>query len=155
MEPLKVIFLDVDGVLNTPKLVKRFGFDFIDDILVSLVAWIVRQTQAEIVLSSTWRIQDKDRTLVKEALARHDLKLLDCTPELPQRKPEDGNWEGWSGWVRRNEEIRAWLDANTVEKFAILDDMEDARIEGFFFQTDENVGITVQIAEKVIEHLNS
>jgi hypothetical protein len=31
--------------------------------------------------------------------------------------------------------------------------MEDARIEGSFFQTDEDVGLTVEIAERVIEHL--
>ncbi len=145
---MKIIFLDVDGVLNTPKLIGRFGFDFIDDILVALVARIVRETGAEIVLSSTWRIEEKNRNLVVQALARRGLEIFDCTPIIER----SGGWvEG--NWVRRHEEIGAWISENRVERFAIIDDMEDARIEGSFFQTDEDVGLTVEIAERVIEHL--
>ena len=146
---MKIIFLDVDGVLNTPKLIKKFGFDFIDDILVALVARIVRETDAKIVLSSTWRIQEKDKNLVVQSLAQHNLTLHDSTPVIER----SGGWES-GGWVRRHEEIQSWLDQNpNVQKFAIIDDFDDANIEGSFFQTDENIGLTVQIVEKIIEHL--
>jgi hypothetical protein len=146
---MKAIFLDIDGVLNTPKTIKKFGFDFIDDILLALVARIVRETDAAIVLSSTWRIQEKDRNIVVQALERHNLKIHDCTPVIER----SGGWtEG--GWVRRHEEIQAWINQNPVDKFAIIDDFEDAEIEGSFFLTDENRGITVEIAEKIIQHLN-
>lgn len=145
---MKIIFLDVDGVLNTPKLIRRFGFNFIDDILVALVARIVRETGAEIVLSSTWRIEEKDKSLVAQALSRHGLEIHDCTPVLRR----NGDWTE-DNWVRRHEEIGAWISENRVERFAIIDDMDDARIEGSFFQTDEDVGLTVEIAERVIEHL--
>jgi hypothetical protein len=140
---MKIIFLDVDGVLNTPKLIKTYGSDFIDDICVALVAKIVRETNAEIVLSSTWRIQEKDKTLVEQALAKHKIKLHDCTPILKIQ----------GGWVERHEEIRAWINNNQVTKFAIIDDWEDANIEGSFFKTDENSGLTVKIANQIIEHL--
>ena len=140
---MKVVFLDIDGVLNTPKLIKKFGFDFIDDILVALVAKIVRETNAEIVLSSTWRIEDKNKKLVDQALARHGLEIFDSTPVMKV--------EG--GWVERHEEIRAWLENKQVQKFAIIDDWEDAAIEGSFFKTDENIGLTVQMADQIIEHL--
>lgn len=50
-------------------------------------------------------------------------------------------------------EITAWLSENEVERFAILDDMEDACIKGSFFQTDEERGLTVEIAEKIMDHL--
>jgi hypothetical protein len=146
---MKVLFLDVDGVLNTPKLIRNFGFDHIDEVLVALVARIVRETGSEIVLSSTWRIQEKDKKLVEDALSRHGLKILDCTPVITR----GGGWaEG--GWVRRHEEIEAWLQTNEAKRFAILDDFEDAEIEGSFFKTDEDVGLTVEIAERVIRHLN-
>jgi alpha-amylase/alpha-mannosidase (GH57 family) len=145
---MKIIFLDVDGVLNTPKTIKKFGFDFIDNILVALVARIVRETEAKIVLSSTWRVQEKDKNIVIQALSQHGLELFDCTPVIER----SGGWtEG--GWVRRNEEIQAWLNNNQAQKFAILDDFDDACIEGSFFQTDENIGLTVPITEKIIEHL--
>ena len=144
---MKAIFLDVDGVLNTPKTIRKFGFDFIDDILVALVARIIRETNAVVVLSSTWRIQEKDRNVVIQALDQHNLKIHDCTPVI--ERPFE------QGWVRRHEEIQAWIDQNPVTKFAIIDDFEDAEIQGSFFKTDENFGITVGIAEKIIQHLNA
>lgn len=146
---MKVIFLDVDGVLNTPKLIRSFGFHHIDDILVALVARIVRETDARIVLSSTWRVNEKNRKLVEDALARHGLVIFGCTPVIRRS-------EGWTGdgWVRRHEEIQAWLRANEAVSFAIIDDWEDAEIVGSFFQTDEDLGLTVEIAEKVILHLS-
>lgn len=144
---MKVIFLDVDGVLNTPKLLKKFGFDFIDPILVALVARIVRETDSKIVLSSSWRVEERNKKMVEVALAEHGLEIFDSTPII-HREFSEGNW------VWRNEEIQAWIDQNTVTKFAIIDDFDDANIEGSFFQTDEDVGLTVSIAEKIIVHLN-
>ena len=140
---MKIVFLDIDGVLNTPKTTRKFGFDFIDDILVALVARIVKETEAKIVLSSTWRIEEKDRTLAQQALSRHGISIHDTTPVL--------RIEGM--WVERRQEIQAWIDQNTVTKFAILDDWTDAGIEDNFFQTKENIGLTVDLAEKIIAHL--
>lgn len=142
---MKVIFLDVDGVLNTPKLIKKFGYDHIDPVLVALLARIVRETEARIVLSSTWRIDENNRKMVEAALAQHGLELLGSTPVHKKKFPD---------WVYRHEEIGAWLAENQVSKFAILDDLDDAGIEGSFFRTDENLGLTAEIAEKVILHLS-
>jgi len=150
---MKVIFLDIDGVLNTPKLLQKFGWNFIDDILVALLARIVRETDSKIVLSSTWRIEEHDKKLVVEALSRHGLEIFDVTPQIKRDIPDDANWDTWGGWVKRSEEIQAWLDAASVDRFAILDDVSDAHIEGSFFQTDEKRGLTVEIAEKIIQHL--
>jgi len=146
---MKVLFLDIDGVLNTPKMCGRFGTDFIDNILVALVARIVNETDAKIVLSSTWRIDEKDRSLATRELAEHGLTIHDCTPVITGV----GGWTS-AGSPQRKHEIQAWLDQNPVTRFAILDDMQDACIEGCFFKTDENRGITVMIAEQIIQHLN-
>lgn len=135
---MKIIFLDVDGVLNSMKTLRMFGWDFIDPILVALVSRIVRETGAKIVLSSTWRLSPESKQMVERALGEHNLEILDITPML----------EG-----PRKTEIQAWLDMNQVVKFAILDDDLDAEIEGSFFRTDDDFGLTVAIAEKVIEHL--
>lgn len=150
---MKVLFLDIDGVLNTHKSIGRFGIDFIDNVLVALVARIVRETDCKIVLSSTWRIDEKDRMIATRELAEQGLTIHDCTPVHPHRTPEDDNWDSWTGWVKRHEEIQDWLDQNPVERFAILDDDPEACIEGHFFRTDENRGLTVQIAEQIIQHL--
>jgi len=139
---MKVLFLDIDGVLNTHKSIGQFGTDFIDRAMVTLVARIVQVTGAKIVLSSTWRVDDKDRALVVRELNQHGLELHACTPVL-------STWE-------RCHEITAWLDNNPhVQRFAILDDWPDAEIPGSFFRTDENIGLTAEIAENVIRHLNA
>jgi hypothetical protein len=145
---MKVIFLDIDGVLNTPKTIRRFGFDFIDDILVALVVRICKETSAKIVLSSSWRTEEKDLNLARLALERHNLEIHDCTPVIKREWTEEG-------WVRRHEEISAWLEDKEVDRFAIIDDLDDACIEGSFFQTDEERGLTVEIAEKIICHLKT
>lgn len=142
---MKILFLDIDGVLNSMPTVMEYGLDFIDDILVALVARIVNETDCKIVLSSTWRIEERNFELVKKALANRGLEVHDKTPVL----------ERAGDWVRRHEEIQAWLDQNQVDKFAIVDDFEDAEIQGNFFKTHEDRGLTVQIAEQIIQHLNA
>ena len=139
---LKVIFLDIDGVLNTYDLVRSYGFDYIDRSLVALLATVVRDAGAEIVLSSFWRLHPKDRFLVDSALKEFGMFVCDKTPSLPG--------------LRANE-IASWLDANTqVEKYAILDDTDDAGVgfEHSFFQTSAEIGLTSEIASKVTFHLN-
>lgn len=136
---MKVLFLDIDGVLNTPKSTGRFGIDFVDNTATALVARIVKETDCKIVLSSTWRIDEQDRKLATRELNYHGLEIYDYTPILKTR----------------NEEIQTWINQNKISKYAILDDMTEAEIAGHFFKTNENVGLTVTIAEKIIAHLKN
>ena len=54
---MKVIFLDVDGVLNCQKTeAKCRGFIGVDSKKVKLLKKIVDATDAKIVLSSSWKI---------------------------------------------------------------------------------------------------
>lgn len=139
VESMKVIFLDVDGVLNSIATFRSFGPDFINDNSISSLAQIVKKTGAKIILASSWRKELKDKKKIEQALKRHDLEIFDCTPII------DNN--------NRGAEIQSWLNNNKVEKFAILDDDPRAGIEGSFFQTDETIGLTSAIAEQVIAHL--
>lgn len=139
---MKVIFLDIDGVLNNFALIRAHGFDHIDEAMVRVLGGIVRQTEADIVLSSFWRLDPRDRSLVDAALKNHGMFVSDKTPSL-----------GGS----RGTEIASWLESNPgVERYAILDDDEEAGVgmEHSFFQTDAEVGITTRIAGAVVSHLN-
>jgi hypothetical protein len=135
---MNVLFLDVDGVLNTIRSVRIFGFDYIDSKMVSLVAKIVNETKAEIVLSSSWRTPKKDKKLVEQALGEYSLFIFDCTPVITP--------------PHRGKEIQSWLQNNPVANFAIIDDDSRANIKGHFFQTDENIGLTNEICKKIISH---
>ena len=53
---MKIIFLDVDGVLNTASSEERCGeYIGIDDDKVALLKRLTDKTGAEIILISTWK----------------------------------------------------------------------------------------------------
>jgi hypothetical protein len=141
---VKVIFLDVDGVLNNHVLVYHYGSDYIDEGLVELLGTVVKSTGAELVLSSSWRLGERSMNVVKVAIGRFGMELFGRTAMI-------------SGG-RRCDEIKAWLDENPgVGGYAILDDDCDAScgVEENFFMTDPDVGLTNEIANKVRKHLGN
>jgi hypothetical protein len=140
-----IIFLDIDGVLNTYSLIREFGLDYIDNGMVKILKYIVENTNARIVISSTWRLKHDDLMMVKSNLFLENLSYIDRTPFLPNDE--------------RCDEIENWLYKNidNYDNFIILDDDPDASGEKFdkhFFQTDPEVGLTYEIAKKAIDFLN-
>lgn len=143
---MKVIFLDVDGVLNSAQ--DGYSIRLRTDSHLKLLQRIIKETGAKIVLSSSWRIGFTPAS--KNLLARfneYGLVLMDCTPEL-------------SG-ACRGDEIRKWLEEfeveNDVERFAILDDEADMAefTDTNLIQTDTNVGLQKADAVRCIKLLNS
>lgn len=115
---MKVIFLDVDGVLNCVDTTNLCGgYVGIERAKVKLLRRIVDETGAEIVLVSTWKDgwskTDKDKKqdvfgwFLDRELERESLVILDKTED-------DG--------IHRGEGILAWMSCREVESFVILDD---------------------------------
>lgn len=120
----KVVFLDIDGVLNDD--MHELGKPAIDSYMADILAYIICQTDAHIVLSSSWKEawarfaengyepqskRDDDLVLLKRLLDRNDLVIEGGTP----------TWG--SGPAARPHEIRAWLLTHpNVRSFVILDD---------------------------------
>lgn len=137
---MKVIFLDIDGVLNTPGHLYHYGLDYIDEGMTELFSGIVRATGSEIVLSSSWRLEKHSKKTAQKALGEFGLEILDITPSI---------------LGPRGREILAWLEGRPVEAYAVIDDNPDA---GFgtgknFFKTDPEKGLDDMVAEKIIKHL--
>ncbi len=117
---MKVIFLDVDGVLNCCYSTESIsGYTGIDDDKVERLKQIVDATGAEIVLSSSWRLgvnKDNDSLdwaieYLTKKLNAYGLKIYDVTPVVS------------SYTTHRSEEIWSWLvDHPDVDKYVILDD---------------------------------
>lgn len=134
---MKVLFLDVDGVLNSRNTTNFHELYPIDQYMAFLVGRIQLQTSCEVVLSSSWRHHPEG----VENVSKRVVELLGATPFL-------------SGC--RGDEIKAWLEEHPeVEKYAILDDDSDMLVEQApnFFKTTFEEGLTDEIAEAVIEHL--
>ena len=143
---MKIIFLDIDGVLNNWTLIQKYGIDIIADSLLNRLDFILTNTDAKIVLSSTWRCKKSDLDIVKKRLKDFgfDNRFIGTTIEIEHSL--------------RDDEIYEWLDRHKeVTRFAVLDDNASIIGEDFgdsFFETDGEVGLTDEIAEKVIAHLN-
>lgn len=119
---MKIIFLDIDGVLNNYDILAKADAqpDTIDPVMVSRVNKIVEATGAKIVLSSTWRIMFGLEQTVNAYLIPAGLKgeVIDATPHLHRT--------AWGATITRGKEIALWLAMNPgVERFVILDDLDE------------------------------
>lgn len=152
---MKLIFLDVDGVLNDndTRTLTRDGWCFVDDEKVSNLAKIVKATGAEIVLSSSWRNDWHREDESLNSLAFEDLrnKLREFGLTLMSKT---GDWS-----LSRGREIQEWLDkwnGEPVENFLIIDDWDDmAPIHGHFLKTDPARGLDAGCVKEAISFLNN
>lgn len=104
----------VDGVLNNDRTTTKTsdGWCFVDDYLVERLAKLVRETQAKVVLSSSWRDGWSDEPFFKDLRQ----KLLSYGIEL---YAHTGRWR-----KSRGEEIQHYLDTRSnVTNYVILDDI--------------------------------
>lgn len=110
---MKIIFLDVDGVLNSDEYFDKIkNLDIqgierdIDVEKIKLLKKVIDATGAEVVLSSSWRYT-RNAQYLKELLSKYGI-YVDSTPYIQNE---------------RGLEIRKWLSEHQdVEDFVILDD---------------------------------
>lgn len=155
---MKVIFLDIDGVLNgfsTTKETTPEGYLFVEDKLVARLQKIIELTGAQVVLSSSWRLEAKEftgkeadgenLTLLKEKLAEFGIFIIGMTCNR-------GAYRGW--------QIRRYLkDHPEIDKWIVLDDMPIYEFQEhintkYVIQTFCNNGISDLEVEYAIELLN-
>ena len=148
---MKVLFLDVDGVLtNFPYLLllyhkeqrKIIPEEQIDPNCMRQLKRIVEETNVKIVLSSSLRMTSFYETLMK-VFHDYNLEIYDKTPYI----------EG-----KRGEEIRTWLkDHPEVESFAILDDKQFSdfyELSKYLVQTSyHETGLNEKKSDEVIHLL--
>lgn len=119
----KVIFLDIDGVLNDEGEKRRAGI-LIDEECVKRLAFVIKQTGARVVMSSSWRTFYKrfmDRNYVDDDIELNTLhRLLDKY----QIKLYGMTDTFHLGFDTRPAEIRSWLsNHHHVKSFVIFDDI--------------------------------
>lgn len=146
---MKIIFLDIDGVLATEES-SKLGYDdeFIypfDFNCVSVLNRIISKTGAEIVLSSDWRIMFENDLARLDKVFKHNGVIkspIDVTPDFS----------------RRNKEIASYVHKHSdkITSFLILDDMNLTVHSLRFVHTNINEGLNQKSVEKkAITILNS
>jgi hypothetical protein len=160
----KIVFLDIDGVLNSSDFFKRrplkldsefkswferdvsfsplYHLTLIDPEAVQLLNKITCATGAKIVVSSTWRLLTPFDTLVDI------LREVGVTGEIIGKTPRLGG--------HRGPEVQEAIDfcSFNVDKFVILDDDADMdHLLPFLVQTSWEKGLEEHHVEKAIEML--
>lgn len=155
---MKIIFLDIDGVLNSRIYDRKRNWNEqtdIDETRLPLLKRIVEKTGARIVLSSTWRehwskdaaLCDGDGAYINSTFAKYGLVIYDKTPDLGR------NFD-------RPDEINLWLETTreTIESFVIIDDYryDWGKLSKRFVKTNPHLGLGLEEehVQKAIEILN-
>ncbi len=150
---MKILFLDVDGVLNSvhwyntrpdePIMGRRDElYTMIDSDAMDRLNRIIVETKCRLVLSSSWRAMDPI-SMINAALRMRgcDTYLFGITPSLGSP---------------RGEEIQVWLNMAepSVDGFVILDDDSDmVHLSHRLVQTTWEAGLQDEHVARAIEML--
>lgn len=172
----RVIFLDFDGVLNTKRhnaarrqaalpLSDKYGYLF-DPASVSNLQKIVDATEASIVITSSWRLEGRERM----EMLWHDRKLpgflLGITGQhytgmdpLNMLDDEDPDAQEDPDRIVKGVDIDQWLMRHAPLRYTyvILDDENDLLPgqQSYFIRIDPHVGITEEDARRAIRILKN
>ena len=163
----KIIFLDIDGVLNTQlwytqmdrnTYIDKYGYAF-DPTAVANLKRIVEETGADIVISSSWKCMGL--TQMEDMWNDRNLpgRIIGITPKsVSDELLLHADIDSMVLFHIRGEEIKEWLSKHgkRVSNYVIIDDIDNMLPEqqSHFVQTNPEVGITKEDSEKAIIILN-
>ncbi|WP_160672122.1 HAD domain-containing protein [Clostridium sp. C8-1-8] len=158
---MKIIFLDVDGVLNTEGFLNDNPGVAIDYWKISILKYIIKKTGALIVMSSGWRLWFDDNMMPTEAYSQqlydifreNRLEIYDKTPDFST----DEIRERKTFSHVKAKEIVAWLEDNKdIEKYVVIDDLllKDENINAHLVKINGEIGLTFEDALSVISMLS-
>jgi len=149
VENKRIIFLDIDGVLNCQVFYDRVdkgSQERVRNICNERVSWLndlCEKIEADVVVSSTWRLGKTVEYLQKLLNdAGATFKVIDKTPDLRGE-----------GCLRGNE-IYLWLKKNRdyeFKNYVIIDDDSDMLLwqQNHFFKVDSYSGLTPNTCYKI------
>lgn len=142
----RIIFLDFDGVITSEAYTRQcifehkaenlFGLDWFDPNCIAALKKIIDETDAQIVVSSSWRELEIEK--LQHLWQEHNMpgKLIATTPI----------------WVlTKREAILQWLKDNSYDTYVIIDD-DDLKLE-HQYKTNIRTGLTNTNAEEIVKML--
>jgi hypothetical protein len=141
---MKVVFLDIDGVLNQCMSPGVFDKSSTDPFCIAILNEALRRTGAKVVIISTWKDSFDINVVVNLLYSREFLanSILGGTEkDIPKEL-------GIKNFLENHSE---------VEKFVIIDDsleLQDDALKNFCVRTDSNEGISVDDMKKIVDLLN-
>jgi hypothetical protein len=152
----KLVFLDIDGVLDTYK-----SHYMLDPVLMDRLGNILGRTGAWIVISSSWRCGNVPETI--EFMTDYDNprvgsnpfpftdRIVGITPILYSVIDDDIDRP-----ATRGEEINAYLKAHLCDNYVILDDCDEMLGDQrpHLVLVNDEIGLTDNDVEKAVSILN-
>lgn len=145
-EKRAIIFLDFDGVLNSPATWGKRRDDAVDRDKVERLNTLVEEFDADIVISSTWRLiysLDEIIGFLERKGLQRPMRVIGVTPRAYENSPRDAH-------DSRGFQIWQWLNKSgrRDDPFVVLDDMSaiqfrtlDASVADKLVQTDGSKGL--------------
>lgn len=166
---MKVLFLDIDGVLNGQdnqysrlelwrkdpvrfKTRDEFG-DLFDERSVRWLHFIIERTDCKIVISSTWRMVGLDRMQLMWEMRDLPGEVIAITPTTTSQETVE-LYAATNNEADRGYEIQEWIDEFKPERYCIVDDNDDMLSHQQFVRTDSGVGLNRKTAMAVVAVLN-
>jgi len=167
---MRVVFLDIDGVLNNPGTYcddapwKQELQDGplripVEPACMQRLNRLIAESRAKVVISSSWRLFARYQDL-GPALARYGFvgDVVGETPDLVNDPVWLNAWRTREGApfqyerIERGMEIREWLKAHPeVTEFVILDDCSDmAELKPWLVHTDAVTGLDDPDVERAL-----
>lgn len=136
---MKIIFLDVDGVLCKMGPNGNMGQWALSRSLLRNLSHVVKETGARLVLTSEWRRYDDGLRVLKRALRFKGIRIMSQTDINDKH---------------RSEQIQDWLSSSKlpIHKTLVIDDL---LIDPDQILCDPEEGLTEELALKAIERLNA
>ena len=167
---MKVLFLDHDGVIclrsqwgkrNSKKSIKRGDiFDPFCPKAVKVLNDILKKTEAEIVVTSTWRVHCDLEYMQKLYIKRGIAKApIDFTKDLENVWDANDWFNSYSDFEKlhsaiRSKEIMVWLEEHpNVTSWIAIDDLPLPRLKNFFMVSEDEGIKKTGIKEKIINRL--
>lgn len=147
---MKVIFLDIDGVMVTTRHLvqskKYFGHEF-DPVCVSNLKEALKSTGALIVVTSSWR-EGRSLNQLQSIFKLNGIQnVIGMTPII------EGRTRGFeiNGYIQNTK-----CTELEVQQFVILDDEEEmGDLKHFLIETEFQTGITNSIKDEIIKRLSN
>ncbi len=158
---MKVLFLDIDGVLNSQEFLQNNKSEPIDRRNVRVIKNVIDKTGAVIVMSSAWRLWFDDNMMPIEGhsqylydiLSEFDIEIFAKTPDF---STEEIRSKKTFSHVKAKE-ILAWLNENqSIDKYAVIDDLDliNEEVNAHLVRINGQVGITEEDAMRVIDMIS-
>ena len=155
---MNIIFLDVDGVLNSLPYCNKYPEEEISEYHVKMLAQLYNKVNAKIVLSSTWRDCDhpdepevyKMYKYLLDMLNKYSMEIIDKIPVVNGDRPleiktwatehncstyisldDDFNYEDYKAYGIENHLIQTKFFCNTIQEGGIQQRHVDEAIKKF------------------------